>query len=314
MRSMHHSPHATPGFLPLLGSLVGLAMAAPHAEGPGQSGGPPAGLSRPAEVTGESLVATELIPLTASIEAGKPFQVGIRYRIAPGWHIYWRNPGDSGSPPGVEWVLPEGFTAGPLEFPRPMVIDHPGDVTIGYEKECVLRATITPPAGKPLPAAIQMTARLDWLVCSTKCLMGRREAKASFAPTGRAVPTLTDEFPVALAQLGLEARLVTRPEGGSLLIRRAAAASAEHRPAKGISVRFLPDTTPGVTYGETAPQAVAVGGDDWSLSIPLTVKPQNALGQPLRAAGLVMLAGPDGRPAGCAEISLPLAAPAGSGT
>ncbi|MFM9144903.1 MAG: thiol:disulfide interchange protein, partial [Phycisphaerales bacterium] len=28
---------------------------------------------------------------------------------APGWHVYWENPGDSGSAPRIELTLPRGW-------------------------------------------------------------------------------------------------------------------------------------------------------------------------------------------------------------
>ncbi len=41
------------------------------------------------------------------------------------WHVYWRNPGDSGLPPEVAWTLPAGFSAGPLQWPAPSRIPWP---------------------------------------------------------------------------------------------------------------------------------------------------------------------------------------------
>ena len=32
---------------------------------------------------------------------GKAVELGLRLRLAPGWHGYWRNPGDAGAPPEI---------------------------------------------------------------------------------------------------------------------------------------------------------------------------------------------------------------------
>ena len=40
---------------------------------------------------------------------GKEFIVGLKFKLTPGWHIYWKNPGDSGLPPEINWNLPEGI-------------------------------------------------------------------------------------------------------------------------------------------------------------------------------------------------------------
>jgi len=45
----------------------------------------------------------------SAIAPGQPFMLGFKFTIAPGWHIYWKNPGDSGLPTEVKLNLPEGF-------------------------------------------------------------------------------------------------------------------------------------------------------------------------------------------------------------
>ena len=45
--------------------------------------------------------------------------VGLYFKLEPGWHVYWKNAGDSGEPPHIQWTLPKGVTAGPMQFPRP---------------------------------------------------------------------------------------------------------------------------------------------------------------------------------------------------
>src|SRR6187200_477241 len=49
------------------------------------------------------------------VSAGKPLSLGLLIRHAPHWHTYWKNPGDSGLPTTLEWTLPAGVQAGPIE-------------------------------------------------------------------------------------------------------------------------------------------------------------------------------------------------------
>ena len=121
----------------------------------------------------DAQLTVDLIAEPKPVVPGKPFTVGLRFRPEPGWHIYWKNPGDSGMAPTVQWKLPEGYTAGPLQFPLPEKILAPPLVTYGYEMETLLLAEITPPAGQPLPAKIKIGADLDWLVCKEICLPGK---------------------------------------------------------------------------------------------------------------------------------------------
>ncbi len=95
-------------------------------------------------------VRTELLANVSSIQAGKPFWLGVRISIDPGWHVYWKNPGDAGLPTRVNFVLPDGFIAGPLQYPTPHRFDQPGNiVAFGYEDSVLLLARVMPPANLP---------------------------------------------------------------------------------------------------------------------------------------------------------------------
>ncbi|HEX9946010.1 MAG TPA: thiol:disulfide interchange protein, partial [Allosphingosinicella sp.] len=59
-------------------------------------------------------VATHFLAETDRPAAGSIVSLAIRMRPEPGWHGYWKNPGDSGTEPGVKWTLPAGAVAGPL--------------------------------------------------------------------------------------------------------------------------------------------------------------------------------------------------------
>jgi len=132
----------------------------------------PAGLVA-APVFQDAQLKVDLISEPKHIEPGRPFTVGLRFQPKPGWHIYWKNPGDSGMAPSVQWKLPPGYTAGPLQFPLPEKILLPPLISYGYELETLLLAEITPPAGQPLPPKFQIGVDLDWLVCKEICLPGK---------------------------------------------------------------------------------------------------------------------------------------------
>ena len=90
-------------------------------------------------------VAATLVADTMAVEAGKPFTAGVRLVIAPTWYLYWQNAGDIGLPTGVEWELPAGFKAGPLQWPLPVTHEAAGDfLNYVYEREVLLMAEITP--------------------------------------------------------------------------------------------------------------------------------------------------------------------------
>src|SRR5262249_35102793 len=103
----------------IVGVASGSALAVSPGPGPTPKGSPPR-------------VAVSLVSDIVTIHPGSTFWVGVRHRIAPGWHTYWVNPGDSGEPMSIEWSLPPGFTAGPIVWPAPERMPVPPFMSYGY--------------------------------------------------------------------------------------------------------------------------------------------------------------------------------------
>jgi thiol:disulfide interchange protein DsbD len=116
------------------------------------------------------MVRAELVSELAGIEPGARFWVGLRQRIAPGWHTYWINPGDSGEPATIEWTLPAGFTAGDIVWPHPERIPAGPAMSFGYSGEVVLLTEITAPSGLAPGSRVALRARASWLVCEKICI------------------------------------------------------------------------------------------------------------------------------------------------
>ncbi len=114
-----------------------------------------------------------LITDVNSIQPGQPFHLGFLFDMDPGWHIYWANSGDAGLPTSIAWELPEGFSAGPIQWPVPERIEAGGLITYGYHGKVLLFATITPPGeGSVASGPLGFSARSDWLVCEEICVPG----------------------------------------------------------------------------------------------------------------------------------------------
>ncbi|MCC6764597.1 MAG: thioredoxin family protein [Deltaproteobacteria bacterium] len=115
----------------------------------------------------------ELVSDVAAAAPGGTFRLGVRFVPEKGWHVYWRNPGDSGEPPRIEWMLPAGLTAGALEWPTPERIPVGPLAAFGYPGEVLLAAPVAVArdvaAGAPLP----LRAQAKWLVCNDdECIPG----------------------------------------------------------------------------------------------------------------------------------------------
>jgi thiol:disulfide interchange protein DsbD len=123
--------------------------------------------------TGEGVKAWIATDATVPIQAGKPFTATVVLDLQPGFHTYWQYPGDSGLAPKVTWYLPEGWKAGPIEFAIPHQFSESGDMIVyGYEKQQLLRATITPPKDLPKDKIFKLKASLSWLACKELCVPG----------------------------------------------------------------------------------------------------------------------------------------------
>lgn len=122
------------------------------------------------------LVKVRLISEVRSLQPGYPFWIGIYFNIKKDWHIYWRNPGDSGLPVKVTWKLPEGFQADEILWPIPEVIKSPQLVNYGYKNNVLLLCKISPPATLT-NTQVNLLAKVSWLVCKEACLPGEKEVK-----------------------------------------------------------------------------------------------------------------------------------------
>src|SRR3989440_2045782 len=59
------------------------------------------------------------VRLLAGSRSGAVLLGGIAFQIQPGWHTYWRNPGDSGVPPRFDFARSENIEAVTILWPAP---------------------------------------------------------------------------------------------------------------------------------------------------------------------------------------------------
>jgi thiol:disulfide interchange protein DsbD len=123
-------------------------------------------------------VHVELLVLPQTLGRGAQAEAGLYFKLEPGWHVYWKNPGDAGLPPHIRWTLPEGVTAGGLQFPAPKRLPLGPLMDFGYEDEVLFPLTLNvAQTAKTGPAVLN--AKVDWLVCSERCIPGKAELEVS---------------------------------------------------------------------------------------------------------------------------------------
>jgi len=115
----------------------------------------------------------ELLSRQAAIAPGADLQLGIRFTLEPGWHIYWINPGDSGQPPSFHWQLPPGFTAGEIQWPRPERMQSSSELAdYGYHDDVLLTVPIHVPqlSNNEQARGLRFAVEAKWLVCREVCI------------------------------------------------------------------------------------------------------------------------------------------------
>lgn len=126
--------------------------------------------SRVQGISSSQHVHARLIAEVKSVKPGSRFCVAVALTMEDGWHIYWKNPGDSGLPTTVEWNLPEGFSAGKIQWPRPHRFETSGIVSFGYENEVFLITDMQAPVTLEPGTVIEFSARAEWLTCKEECV------------------------------------------------------------------------------------------------------------------------------------------------
>lgn len=228
-------------------------------------------------------VKAQLVAETTAIQAGEPFRVALRITANPHWHTYWRNPGDAGLPTRIQWDLPDGFSAGPIQWPYPQRILVDPLMNFGHEGDTWHLVTVTPPASLPAGTEITLTANASWLVCKEICI--RESAALSLA-----LPVSDTASPSALAAEfdAADQRLPGRPDGwefaadvdGENLIVIASSDDPGHDPGQ---VQFFPYSN-GI-IANNAFQQWSHDGTKYQLSLQLDSSAQT---EPETVAGVLV--------------------------
>ena len=245
--------------------------------------------------------------------------VGLQLTHQPGWHSYWKNPGDSGLPTQLQWTLPVGVMAGDIQWPSPQRLPLGQLVNYGYEGTVLLPVPLTiTPDFKPglLASSLSLQLKASWLVCRLECIPEEGEFSLSLPLKGS----------TAINTAAFDAALAARPQAwvadkASRFVVQAAAVRSEPpvlSPAEGVgnlqvTLGGLPSSLHGKTldfFPETpevlnpsAPWQQAWQGSVWTAQIPLS--PQRSQ-SPTPLAAVLKLSGADAPSGPGWRIELPI--------
>ena len=131
---------------------------------------PAFGFAQESKLQRSPRATVSLVSEHAVVRPGQNVRIGLRQRLAPHWHTYWKNPGDAGSPPNIEFNLPQGASVGEIAWPGPDRFLIGPVASYGYENEIVFPMTLTVPADAQPGSRLVVEANADWVVCEKECI------------------------------------------------------------------------------------------------------------------------------------------------
>jgi DsbC/DsbD-like thiol-disulfide interchange protein len=115
-----------------------------------------------------SLVEAKLVADSFSPHKDSVISIGVLINLKDDWHIYWRNPGDSGLPTDIEFILPNEIVASEIKFPIPEIFSSDEIVNYGYSHQVLLISKISIPKDFK-QKEISISAKLSSLICKDLC-------------------------------------------------------------------------------------------------------------------------------------------------
>ena len=93
--------------------------------------------------------------------------VGLKLDMDPGWHTYWKNPGDSGGPFSIMWSHQMDIIIEDVSWPAPEIIPYDPLITYGYKDFVIFPFKVFKQTDSELGL---LSAELEFLICSDICI------------------------------------------------------------------------------------------------------------------------------------------------
>jgi thiol:disulfide interchange protein len=210
-------------------------------------------------------VQVELVADQASVAPGGVVHVALHQVIKPGWHTYWRNPGDSGQATTLTWTLPTGWSAGDIIWAPPKKLPLPPLMDYGYEGDVLLPVAITAPSGATVGQPVALKVHADYLVCEKVCVPESADLSLTLpvAATATPDPVWSGPIQIALSMSPKPAGLKAAVTPGTTL-----KLSITGDALKGVNVAdayFFPFDSSDIDHAQ--PQTIEHGADGLTLSL-----------------------------------------------
>src|SRR5471032_819646 len=145
----------------------------------------------------------------ANQSGAESLRAGIEIKMQPGWHTYWRYPGDSGVPPRFSFSGSDNVAAVQVLFPAPHAFTDDVGTTIGYKGNIILPLRVFP---RQKDRPVTLRGKIEYAVCDKLCVPVEAQVELTLAGAGGAdnAALATAEArvpqPVSALDAGLTAR------------------------------------------------------------------------------------------------------------
>jgi suppressor for copper-sensitivity B len=133
---------------------------------------------------GDEHAASRLVTAVEATGSGHTIDAGIEIRMAPGWHTYWRTPGDAGIAPTIDWTGSMNLARAEAAWPAPARLSTHGLESYVYPDHALLPIAIKlAEPGTPL----SLHASVDYAACAEVCIPYHADLSLAL-PAGLASP------------------------------------------------------------------------------------------------------------------------------
>ncbi len=173
------------------------------------------GLAAPAQAQVQTNITARLAAESMTPAAGSTVMLAIDMQPKPGWHGYWRNPGDAGVGIALDWTLPKGATLGAMRWPVPEKLVVAGLMNHVFNGDHALLLPLRIPAGLAPGTPLPVRADAQWLACTDKICVPERGTLTLNLTVGNGTVSAVDRarFDAWRARLAV-------PLGGQALFQR----------------------------------------------------------------------------------------------
>jgi len=112
----------------------------------------------------------DVISERESIAPGDRFLAALKLDIDEGWHVYWRNAGDAGIAPNINWEFTSGATTGEFIWPAPHTIPLETLMNYGYEDQLILPFEVIAPDNLEVGDSLIMAGKTEYQICLDVCI------------------------------------------------------------------------------------------------------------------------------------------------